>query len=306
MGADGYFDPLPRVLVANDFKNGMTGWLDLRPNFVQPGFAEHSQDIDLIHWGPTMLSSATFAFGGTHGSAQSTYSLKISSRTSAAPADQPPASGSMGLAIERPSVPPNTLCFRIEGFFAYKVEQDRPGPGVDDLRSFGLFVDLQDSKYRCVLSLRYVNAVGGASVRCWQFYSQTESTDAEWSFANNGWHKAGINPQWFGERAGDGLTAATSWFPCGTQNLVYNESDDKLNWMQLALTFNLEMRSYEEFRVGARTFRSPERAAPTLSPTCNDIQGVLSPVFFAEAGTDRRVSLFLDSVLIPAKKGAAV
>ncbi len=108
---------------------------------------------------------AGFAFGGTHGSASGTYSLKISSRAAAAPADQPPAAGSMGLAIKRLAVPGDARRLRIEALLAYKVEQDRPGLGVDDLRAFGMFVDLQDDEHRYMPGVRYVNAVGGEPVR---------------------------------------------------------------------------------------------------------------------------------------------
>ena len=299
----GFFDPLPRVLVADDFDDGMNGWLDLRPNFVAPGFREHSQDIDLIHWGPTMLSSATFAFGGTHGSASGTYSLKISSRAAAAPVDEPPAAGSMGLAIKRLAVPGDARRLRIEALMAHKVEQDRPGLGVDDLRAFGMFVDLQDDEHRYMPGVRYVNAVGGEPVRRWQYYSPTDATDQEWSYGADGWHKAGVDPQWFGERDADGSTVATTWFEDGEQHLIYNESDDKLNWTPFSLTVDLVQRSYEEFRVGGRSFRFPEGAQPTLAPAYNDIEGLLNPVFFVEADTDRRVSLFLDSVLISVERG---
>ncbi|MFD2793443.1 DUF6772 family protein [Promicromonospora vindobonensis] len=299
----GFFDPLPRILVADDFDNGMSGWLDLRPNFVAPGFREHSEDIDLIHWGPTMLSSATFAFGGTHGSASGTYSLKLSSRAAAGPADEPPAPGSMGLAIKRLSVPRDTRRLRFEALIAHKAEQDRPGLGVNDLRAFGMFVDLQDSEHRYMPGVRYVNAVAGEPVRRWQYYSPTDATDEEWSYGADGWHKAGIDPQWFGERRADGSTVATTWFEDGEQHLIYNESDDKLNWTPFSLTVDVVGRRYEEFRVGSRSFRFPEDARPTLAPAYNDIEGLLNPVFFVEADTDRRVSLFLDSVLISAEQG---
>lgn len=300
----GYFDPLPRVLATDDFDRGMNGWLDLRPNFVAPEFREHSTDIDLIHWGPVMLSSATFAFGGTHGSAEGTYSLKISSRASAAPPNEPPAPGSMGLAIKRLSVPSGAVRLRIEALFAYKVEQDRPGLGVNDLRAFGMFVDLQDAEHRYMPGVRYVNAVEGEPVRAWQFYSATEETDKDWSYGVDGWHKAGIDPQWFGSRNADGSTTATTWFEDGRQHLIYNESDDKLNWTPFSLTVNLQSRSYEELRVGNRTLTFPEEAHPTWAPAYNDIEGLLNPVFFVEADTDRRVSLFLDSVVISAEIGA--
>ncbi|MGO1768809.1 MAG: DUF6772 family protein [Microbacterium sp.] len=302
MHDNGYFEPLPRVLASDDFDRGMCGWLDLRPNFVGEGFREHSTDVDLIHWGPTMLSSATFAFGGTHGSARGTYSLKLSSRAAAAPADQPPAPGSMGLAIKRLAVPPGTKRIRVEALFGYKAEQDRPGLGVNDVRAFGMFVDLQDAEHRYMPGVRYVNAVGGEAVRRWQFYSPTDATDSEWSYGADGWHKAGIDPQWFGARAADGSTAATTWFD-GEQHLIYNESDDKINWTPLSLTVDVAARRYEDFRVGSRVLSFPDGAHPTLAPAYDDIEGLLNPVFFVEADTDRRVSLFLDSVVISVETG---
>lgn len=303
MTPSGFFDPLPRVLIADDFDRGMSGWLDLRPNFVAPGFREHSDDIDLIHWGPTMLSSATFAFGGTHGSAQGTYSLKVSSRAAAAAPDEPPAAGSMGLAIKRLAVPPDARRLRIEALIAHKVEQDRPGLGVNDFRAFGMFVDLQDREHRYMPGVRYVNAVNGAPVRRWQYYSPTEVTDEQWSFGAEGWHKAGIDPQWFGERRQDGSTVATTWFDDGEQHLIYNESDDKLNWTPISLTIDLDKRGYEAFRAGSRSFRFPAGAHPTWAPSYDDIEGLLNPVFFVEADTDRRASLFIDSVVISIETG---
>jgi hypothetical protein len=43
------FAPLTTVLTYDQFDSGQCGWLDLRPNFVRPGFAAHSQEVDLKH-----------------------------------------------------------------------------------------------------------------------------------------------------------------------------------------------------------------------------------------------------------------
>lgn len=290
--------PLPTIVVADDFDEGMNGWLDLRPNFVRDGFRAHSQEIDLIHWGPAMLSSATFAFAGTHGSAHGNYSLKVSSRAAAAPADQPPAPGGMGLGIKRLTVPAEARLIRLEAMFAYKVEQDRPGLGVNDLRAFGVFIDLQDSAHRYMPGVRYVNAVHGEPVRRWQYYTETDSSHEDWNYGHDGWHKVGVDPQWYGQRFLDGSTSATEWFADGAQNLVYNESDDKLNWMRLSLTVDIQEREYVEFIAHGRRLEFPTHAHPTLADPYANIERLLNPVFFVEADTDRRVSLFLDSVLI--------
>src|SRR5690606_7873262 len=91
---------------------------------------------------------------------------------------------------------------------------------------------------------------------------------------------------------------ATTWFDDGEQHLIYNESDDKLNWMHLSLTIDIERRAYESLQVGQRTFTFPQGARPTLAPPYRNIEALLNPVFFVEADTARRVSLYLDSVQI--------
>jgi hypothetical protein len=294
----GYGNPLPHIITADDFDTGMNGWLDLRPNFVAADFAAHSHDIDLEHWGSVMLSSATFAFSGTHGSASGTYSLRLGTRFAAHPADQPPAPGSMSLAIKRLSTPSDARLVRVDATIAYTTEQDRPGLGVDALRSFGLFIDLQDSEHRFMPGVRYVNAVDGERARRWQYYGETRATNEEWNYGRAGWHQAGVDPQWFGRRFADGSTDATEWFDVGKQNLIYNETDDKINWMPLSLTIDLATRKYHSFSAHNRHFAFPPGAGPTLANTYENIDALLNPVFFVEADIDRRVSLYVDSVTV--------
>lgn len=294
----GWFQPLPRLLTVDDFDHGQCGWLDLRPNFVGPGFGVHDRTIDLEHWGPIMLSSATYAFAGTHGSAAGTYSLKLCTRWRASPPDEQPAPGSMSLAIKRLSQPIGACLLRVEAVLAYTSEQDRPGLGSDAMRAFGLMIDLQDDHFRYMPGVRFVNTVGGAPKRRWQYYQATDATDIAWSYGQEGWHRAGIDPQWFGERLIDGSTAASCWFDGPPQQPIYNETDDKINWMPLSLTIDLRDRSYAGFRFGDREFTFPNDARPTaVSPYAN-IGNLLNPVFFIEADGDQRVFLYLDSVVI--------
>jgi len=294
----GYFEPLPRILAADDFDHGPSGWLDLRPNFVRPGFAVHDDIVDLQHWGSVMISSATFPFAGSHGSATGTYSLRLATRSPAAAADQPPAGGSMSLAIKRLSRPAEARLLRVEALFAYTTDQDRPGFAIDAMRAFGLMIDLQDDDHRFMPGIRYVNATDGVPRRQWQFYSRTDSDDAAWNYGRPGWHRAGIDPQWFGMRQPDGSTAATTWFDGEPQPLIYNETDDKINWMPLSLTIDLAERRYAGFRCGPRSYTFPDGAGPTLADPYENIGQLINPVFFVEADTDRRVNLYLDSVLI--------
>jgi hypothetical protein len=294
------YRPLETIVSADDFDTGMNGWLDLRPNFTGPDFTAHAHEIDLEHWGPSMLSSATFPYAGTHGSASGTYSLKLSNRSPAAPAVEPPASGSMGLAIKRLSVPQGTALLRVEARVAYTSVHDRPGLGIDAMRAFGMFIDLQDPQHRYMPGLRYVNAIDGRPVRAWQYYSESDVDDASWSYGSDGWHKTGIDPQWFGRRYPDGSTDATTWFDNAGQQLIYNETDDKINWTRIALTVDLRTRSYVQFSALDREFHFPAGARPTMGPVYENIGGLLNPVFFVEADTDQPVNLFIDSVVVSA------
>lgn len=294
----GFFDPLSRVLIADDFDHGPSGWLDLRPNFVRPGFAVHDDIVDLQHWGSVMISSATFPFAGSHGSASGTYSLRLATRSPAAASDQPPAGGSMSLAIKRLSRPYRARRLRVEALFAYTTDQDRPGFAIDAMRAFGLMIDLQDDDHRFMPGVRYVNATDGEPQRRWQFYSRTGVGDRDWNYGEPGWHKAGIDPQWFGRRRRDGSTDATTWFDARPQQLIYNETDDKINWMPLSLTVDLAERRYLGFRCGPREYAFPEEAGPTLASPYENIGELINPVFFVEADADRRVNLYLDSIMI--------
>jgi hypothetical protein len=294
----GYYRPLPHVITADDFDTGMNGWMDLRPNFVEPGFGAHARELDFESWGSVMLSSATFAFSGTHGSASGTYSLRLPTRGPADAPNQPPAPGSMSLAIKRLSCPPEAARLRVEAVVAYTTDQDRPGLGVDAMRAFGLFVDLQDAEHRFMPGVRYVNAVAGTPVRRWQYYRQTDATPAEWNYGKPGWHQPGVDAQWFGARSADGLTAASSWFDGPEQPLIYNETDDKINWMPLALELDLRARTYLSFTAHGRTYTFPDGAGPTLAPTYANIGGLLNPVFFVETDADRRVNLYVDSAVV--------
>ena len=49
---------------------------------------------------------------------------------------------------------------------------------------------------------------------------------------------------WYGRRYPDGRTDGYQFLPDGKQHLCYNESDDKINWMYLRLTFDTASRQY--------------------------------------------------------------
>jgi hypothetical protein len=292
------YTPLSTVLCADFFSAGQQGWLDLRPNFVGPGGVPHSQEIDLTHWGPTQLSSATFPMMGTHGALSGTWSLKLSTRQAFAPIDRPPAPGSMGLAIKRMAQHAPYRRLQVETWFAYTPEADRDGLGDLDVRAVGCFVDLQAPGFRWMPGVRYLNAIDGAPVKRWQYFSVAPgTTDADWSYGQAGWHKVGVDSQWYGRREKDGSGQGFAWVPDGEQALVSNEADDKINWNYFRLLLDTERGEYLEFQCLDRVFDlrglAPHRADPYRG-----ITGLVNPVFFVETGAARRSFLFLDSVVV--------
>lgn len=292
------YNPLERIITFDQFNKGHCGWLDLRPNFVKPNFAAHSNEIDLIHWGPSMLSSATFPLMGTHGALSGTWSLKLATRANSAPANQPPAPGSMGLAIKRMAVPGALHLLQIETWFTYTPEPSVMGLGDKDVRAFGCFVDLQSQGNRWMPGVRYVNSIDGEHVKRWQYFRVNEGVDSKrWNYGVDGWHKVGVDGQWYGQRESDGSSDGFQWIDDGQQNLVANEADDKVNWMYMRLTIDVSRREYVELQCMDKIMDLRGKQ-PTLAPEYKGITGLLNPVFFVETGANRRVFLFLDSVVI--------
>ena len=163
------FKPLARVVTYDDFDKGFNGWMDLTPNFVYDDYESFESYVDLSSWAPTMLSSAAMRFASSHGSMEGTYSLKLTTAPTGGPHTDPPRPGSMGHAIKRLSRFGNPTKIQIETWYAYTPAQDRVGLGEKDIRAFGFFFDVQDSEYRYMPGVRYVNSLGGNLVKKWQY-----------------------------------------------------------------------------------------------------------------------------------------
>ena len=292
------FNPLSRIVTFDDFDAGFNGWLDLTPNYVQDGYESFDSVVDLSSFAPTMLSSAPMRFAASHGSMNGNYSLKLTTAPTGGPPTEPPRPGSMGLAIKRLSRFDDSSLIQIETWYSYTPEQDRVGLGEEDIRAFGFFFDVQDSEYRFMPGVRYVNSVGGRPVKRWQFCRVADGvTRQDWNFGlADGWCKPGIDAQWYGRRFEDGSTDGFQWVPDGDQDLLYNESPDKLNWLYLRLTFDVKKREYVELQSMNRVF-DLRGLMPTLVEPYRSIENLINPVFFVETDTDRSVHLFLDSVL---------
>ena len=298
----GRFRPLPKILACDDFDRGWCGWIDLVNNFVLEGHKPRPSIVTKHHWGPVMLSTANFGYAGTHGSMQGLYSLKLATRAEANPYEQPPAPGGMSHAIKRLTTPPFDDLGRVqlEMWYAYTPEQDRIGLGEKDIRAFGVMFDVQDDRHRYFAGVRYVNSVNGELTRRWQYAQAAAVTDEQWAFDTKGdWCRRGVDPMWFGCRHSDGSTDGFRWVDGGDEHLCYNESDDKINWSYLRLTVDLAKREYIELQSGRNVY-DLRGIRPTLVDPYKGIQSLLNPLFWVEADTDRRVFLYVDSVVISA------
>jgi len=293
------FAPLRNVVVYDDFDLGFNGWMDLTPNYVHADYRQQPSQIDLGSWAPTMLSSAPMRFAASHGSMEGTYSLKLNTRPIAGPYEEQPVPGSMGVAIKRLSRnDPDMRYIQIEAWYAYTPQQDREGIGEEDIRAFGFFFDIQDDDHRWQPGVRYVNSANGRLVKKWQYWKVAEGVARkDWCFGlEDGWEAPGVDSLWSGRRYPDGSADGFQWIPDGAQDLVYNESPDKLNWLYLRLTVDVEKRQYVELQSMNRTF-DLRGLAPTLAPTYKGITNLINPVFFIETDSDRTVNLYLDSVV---------
>lgn len=292
------FHPLERVVSFDDFDTGFNGWMDLTPNFVYENYESFNSAVDLTSWAPCMLSSAPMRFAASNGSMEGTYSLKLTTAGSAAPHTEPPADGSMGVAVKRLSRFGNPSLIQTEAWYAYTPVQDRVGIGEEDIRAFGFYFDIQDSGHRYMPGVRYVNSLDGQLVKRWQYWNATDGiTHADWNFGvEDGWCAPGIDNLWYGRRYDDGSSDGYQWVPDGQQELLYNESPDKLNWLYFRLLVDVDKREYVELQSMDRTF-DLRGIQPTLADRYRSIDNLINPIFYVETDTDRPVNLYLDSVL---------
>jgi hypothetical protein len=303
------YNPLKRILAYDVFNTGFNGWMTLLPNFTEyPDFDVPPTLVNKDQWPPVMLSSATFRYPGTHGAMSGTYSLKLSTRPIASDYTEIPAKGSLGHAIKRLSFSqPNSKYLQIECWYSYTAEQDvvdggdRPQPGLHEssIRGFGMGFDIQDQEKRHHVGIRYLNAVNGKMVQKWQYELPTEGvTDKEWAFGLDGdWCKTGIDPWWFGRRFENGDTDAYKDLPDGHQRLIYNETDCKLNWQYMRLKLDTQLNEYVEFQSQDRIWDMRGIKCDAVD-AYHRIDNLINPLFWVETDTNRRVFLYIDSVVV--------
>lgn len=301
------FQPLKHVLVHDVFNTGFNGWMEIMPNFCEaPNFEQSPSIMIKDQWMPCMLSSATFRYPGSHGSMSGQYSLKVSTRAVANAYNQPPAPGSIGHAIKRLSFHNRKRKYlQFEMWFAYTAEQDTidgtgklPGLHESSIRAFGFGWDLQERGNRYHVGARYVNAVDGKMKQSWQLTYPSSKDDKDWAFDTDGdWCIKGIDPFWFGKRYEDGRHDGFIELPNSHQKLVYNETDCKINWQYARLLIDTETREYVELQCQDRVF-DLERRPIYVTPPYDRIDGLMNPLIWVETDTNRRVFLYIDSIVI--------
>lgn len=293
------FNPLSTIVTYDDFDRGACGWMDLTPNFTEPGFTHRPTVLDKSRWGAPMLSTSTYSYVGTGGSMHGTYSMKLATKPVAAPYQNKPAVGSFSHAIKRLSMfrPINRLQF--EMWYTYTPEQDRHAIGERDIRAFGFLFDIQDTNSRWMAGVRYLNSVNSELAQRWQTMSASEVSDVEWAYGREGeWNIRGIDGQWYGRRFPDGSLDAAKDVPDGGQQLCYNESDDKVNWLYLRLLIDFKQRRYLELQSMNQTFDLAQAGQPTVTRPYARIQGLVNPILWIENDSDRRSFMYIDSAVV--------
>jgi hypothetical protein len=295
------FDPLPRILVFDEFDSGTHGWTELLANYDGVGnldtLDDHMRDLR-----PPQLSTCTFFDIGSHGAMSGSYALKVATR---------PITGHTAVAIRRLTMAQRGLV-QFETWFTYKTEAHsdenqaafKEGGGTWDgnthpsEQQFGAFTfgsDLCDAdgvRYHCVV--RYQNTdLRNRLSRRWMYPVVTEPTPKE--------HLADRLAGKAGPKYGDDFTAPNpdDWVTLGEpQMLCYNEVPTKVNWHYLRWRIDTARRQNVELQVNDRIYDMRDVPVPAYDDKYTSLENLLNFYVTARTHTDVRNFLFLDSILI--------
>ena len=265
------FDPLPRIILYDDFDNGLEGWTGLIGNYedtldsVLPGY----RDLR-----PPMLSNATMWDTGSAGALDGVYSMKLATR---------PEDGGMGVGIKRVTWR-HAGPIQFEAYVTFKPEASELRLSELDVRAFGVLFDLQNEKERVMPHLRYLNALEGEPVGRWQYKKDrvsletiggTGKTQSHFHLSSDGWLD----------------------LPAAPQALCYNEIATKQNWHYIRIGFDLASMTYTSFQCNDREY-DVSNISPMVIPAMANLWGMLNVAFWIETDLDKRAFLFVDSVTL--------
>jgi len=265
------YEPLDRVVYADDFDRGAQGWTLLTGNYERSLDSLIAEQRDFR---PPMLSSLTMWDTGTAGSLHGTYALKLATR---------PHPGSISVALKRTTF--RRPCpIQVEAYFAVKPEATDLVLGDRDVRAFGIFLDLQDGRERVMPHLRYHNAEAGERRHRWLFKKDRPPVKTISGETRSHFH---LGP--------DGWLDV----PGGEQDLCYNELPTKQNWHYLNVGFDLRSMTYTHLHCNNRTFEVTD-VSPMRMPAWPNLDQMLNVGFWVETDTAVRAFLYLDSVVVSA------
>tara|TARA_B100001123_G_C15321798_1_gene1028186 strand:- start:207 stop:1034 length:828 start_codon:yes stop_codon:yes gene_type:complete len=265
------FDPLPRIILYDNFDNGLEGWTGLIGNYedtldsVLPGY----RDLR-----PPMLSNATMWDTGSAGALDGVYSMKLATR---------PEDGGMGVGIKRVTWR-HAGPIQFEAYVTFKPEASELRLSELDVRAFGVLFDLQNEKERVMPHLRYLNALEGEPVGRWQYKKDrvsletiggTGKTQSHFHLSSDGWLD----------------------LPAEPQALCYNEISTKQNWHYIRIGFDLASMTYTSFQCNDREY-DVSNISPMVMPAMANLWCMLNVAFWIETDLDKRAFLFVDSVTL--------
>jgi len=269
------FDPLRKILLFDDFDNGISGWTEMMGNY------EDSLDSLLKgnkDFRTPQLSNLTMWDSGSAGSYDGTYALKLATR---------PEAGKQAVAIKR--ITYKKRCkIRVEVIFTYKPEATKMKLLDNEFGSFGFLFDIQNEKERIMPHIRYLNYEKEDCRQMWQFKSGASEFSAvggsgkiisHYHLGNDGWHD--INS--------------------GNQKLCYNELPTKQNWHYFRMDFDLLNMRHIDMQCNEKIMKM-EDAAPLRIPAMNNLWNMLNLIFFVQTNSNNRAFLYIDSVLLSSEE----
>lgn len=265
------FRPRSEVIMADDFDAGMQGWTLMTGNYEGSLKSILPEQRDFR---PPMLSNLTMWDTGTAGSLHGSYAMKLATRA---------RTESTAVCLKRLTFSePQPI--RVEAWFTWKSEATTMELSDRDVRSFGIFLDLQDADHRVMPHLRYLNAHGEDRPQRWQYKSSPPPATTISAETKTHFH-----------------LGQDDWIdvPDGQQDLCYNELATKQNWHYLRVDFDLATMQFIDFQCNHRRW-SGEELEPLTMPAWANLRSMLNIGFWVDSNVDKRSYMYVDSLVLSA------